>query len=52
MEIEFGSFQKEIHIPFEINEDQASSHYKDGLLKICLPKGTRKSKASIEISLE
>lgn len=52
MEIDFGSFQKEIHIPFEVDKDNASSHHEDGLLKIRLPKARRTLKKPIEISLK
>jgi HSP20 family protein len=52
MEIGFGSFHKEILVPFEIDRERAISHYKDGLLKITLPKTTRESKRSIDIEAE
>lgn len=38
IEIDFGSFQKEIHIPFALEANSATSQYKAGLLKIRLPK--------------
>lgn len=52
MEIDFGSFQKRIHIPFAVDKDRATSEYKDGLLKINLPKATKELRKSIEISVE
>lgn len=52
MEIDSGSFQKQIYIPFAVDKDRATSQYKGGLLKITLPKAARMPKKSIEISLE
>ena len=52
IEIDSGSFQKQIHIPFAVDKNRATSQYKDGFLKISLPKAPRTPKESIEISLE
>jgi HSP20 family protein len=52
MEIDSGIFQKQIYIPFTVDEGKATSRYKDGLLRISLPKGTRKKKESIRISVK
>jgi HSP20 family protein len=34
----YGSFQRTIQIPYEVNADQVSAQFKDGVLKITLPK--------------
>jgi len=52
IEIDSGPFQKQIHIPFAVDKDRATSQYRDGLLKISLPKVPKTLKKSIEISLE
>lgn len=52
IEIDSGFFQKQIYIPFEVDKDSATSHYKDGLLKIVLPKVRQPLKKKLEISLK
>jgi HSP20 family protein len=50
MEVDFGSFEKRLRVPSEVEKEKATSHYKDGLLTVILPKGRKKLKTSIEIS--
>jgi HSP20 family protein len=38
MEINYGPFQKEIRFPSPIERTAISAHYRDGLLKVVLPK--------------
>jgi len=38
MEINYGSFQKEIHFPNPIDRAGISAHYREGFLKVVLPK--------------
>ncbi len=52
MEIDFGSFQRQIHIPFKVDTERATSSYKDGLLRISLPKMSKEARESIRISLK
>jgi HSP20 family protein len=50
----YGSFQRTITVPYEINPDQVSAHFKDGVLKIMLPKpadaASRKQGRKIEVN--
>jgi HSP20 family protein len=49
----YGSFQRTITVPYEINPDQVSAHFKDGVLKITLPKAdaaARKHGRKIEVN--
>jgi len=38
MEITHGPFQRTIYLPSEVNPEQATAVYKDGVLEIALPK--------------
>jgi HSP20 family protein len=38
MEIGHGPFQREIHLPADVNPDELRDVYKDGILQIALPK--------------
>jgi HSP20 family protein len=38
MEINYGPFQKEIHFPNRIDRSAISAHYREGFLKVVLPK--------------
>lgn len=49
IEIDSGSFQKQIHIPFEVDKDHTTSHYRNGLLRITLPKAKRPRKKKVDI---
>jgi len=37
MEITHGAFQRELHLPSEVNAEAAKAVYKDGILEITLP---------------
>jgi HSP20 family protein len=50
MEVDTGSFEKRIRVPFEVEKERAASHYKDGLLTVVLPKTRNKLNTQIEIS--
>jgi len=52
MEIDFGCFQKNIRVPFDIDRENATSKYKDGLLEITLPKARIADREKIEIIVE
>ena len=38
MEIGHGPFQREIHLPADVNPDEVRTVYKDGILQLSLPK--------------
>jgi HSP20 family protein len=40
MEIDHGSFSREVELPLDVKQEQIAAHYKDGLLWIELPKKT------------
>jgi HSP20 family protein len=40
MEIDHGSFSREVELPLDVRHEQIAAHYKDGLLWIELPKKT------------
>jgi HSP20 family protein len=40
MEIDHGSFSREVELPLDVRQEQIAAHYKDGLLWIELPKKT------------
>ncbi|MBW2059174.1 MAG: Hsp20/alpha crystallin family protein [Deltaproteobacteria bacterium] len=52
MEIDFGSFKKQIRIPFAVDREKVTSQYRNGLLRIILPRCKEDRRRSIEISLE
>jgi HSP20 family protein len=52
MEIDSGAFVRKLYIPSAIDADHTTSHYKDGLLRISLPKVSRPLKEPIRIPLE
>ena len=38
MEIDYGEFASDVHIPFQIDSDKIDATYGDGFLKVVLPK--------------
>ncbi len=49
-EMKRGSFERIVQLPAEIDEDNVSAEYKDGILKVEIPKTERKKqKKQIEI---
>ena len=42
MEIRFGRFEVAVELPTDLDMERASAEYKDGFLKILLPKSDRK----------
>jgi HSP20 family protein len=49
MESSYGSFSRSVRLPVEVNEDKIKANYKDGILKITLPKAKEAKKKSIKI---
>ncbi len=52
MERFFGSFMRAIQLPCEIQEEKIQATYKDGVLKIVLPKKPEEVKKVIKINVE
>jgi len=52
MERYYGSFMRSIQLPCEIEEDKISATYKNGVLKIILPKKPEEKKKVIKINVE
>ncbi len=52
MERYYGSFMRSIQLPCEIEEDKISATYKDGVLKIVLPKKPEEKKKVIKVKVE
>ncbi len=46
----FGSFERSFQLPSEVNSDKADATFKNGVLKIKLPKSESESGKSIKIS--
>ena len=51
MERFYGSFMRSIQLPCEIEEDKIEASYKDGVLKIVLPKKPEEKKKVIKINV-
>lgn len=49
MEIVHGPFQRAIHLPGEVNPQEASAVYKDGILEIVLPRAAPSRGAHLRI---
>jgi len=52
MERFYGSFMRAIHLPCEINEEKIQATYKNGVLKIVLPKKPEEKKKVIKVNVE
>ncbi len=52
MERYYGSFMRAIQLPCEVQEDKVEARYKDGVLKIVLPKKPEEVKKVIKINVE
>ena len=52
MERFYGTFMRTIQLPCEVQEDKVEAHYKDGVLKIVLPKKPEEVKKVIKIQVE
>lgn len=51
-EIRRGSFQRSVQLPAQVVGDQASAEYKNGILKITLPKAPESKTKSIKIEVK
>ncbi len=52
VERSYGAFTRAIQLPGEIQSDKISASYKDGILKITLPKSEEAKKKEIKIKVE
>jgi len=48
----YGKFTRQIHLPKPIEGDKASAFYKNGVLKIVLPKTEESKKKEIKVTVE
>ena len=52
VERSYGSFTRSIRLPKEVQNDKISASYKDGILKVTLPKSEEAKKKEIKIKVE
>ena len=52
VERSYGSFVRSVQLPKEVQGDKISASYKDGILKIALPKSEEAKKKEIRIKVE
>jgi HSP20 family protein len=48
-EIHRGSFERAIRLPAAVNEDAVKAEYKDGVLKVTMPKTEVKKKGRVKV---
>lgn len=48
-EVRYGSFHRAIALPCAVDGDQAAAEYKDGVLKVTVPKAAQAKKKTIQI---
>ena len=48
----YGSFQRTIQLPSEVMADRAKASYKDGVLKITVPKSTKAIPKEIKVEIQ
>lgn len=51
-EIKYGSFERFVRLPFEVQSDKTSAHYQDGVLKIVMPKKSVTKAEKIKVSVK
>ena len=52
VERSYGSFVRSVRLPKEVQGDKISASYKDGILKVALPKSEEAKKKEIKIKVE
>jgi HSP20 family protein len=52
IERSYGSFTRSVHLPKEVKRDKIAASYKNGILKITLPKSEEAKKEEIKIRVE
>jgi len=52
IERSYGAFSRSIRLPREVQSDKINASYKNGLLKVTLPKSEEAKKKEIKIKVE
>ena len=52
VERSYGSFARTIRLPREVQSDKISASYKNGILKVTLPKSEEAKKKEVKIKVE
>ncbi len=52
VERSYGSFVRSVHLPAEVKHDKISASYKNGVLKVVLPKSEESKKKEIKVKVE
>jgi HSP20 family protein len=52
IERHYGSFARSVHLPKEVKRDKISASYKDGVLRVVLPKSEEAKKKEVKIKVE
>jgi HSP20 family protein len=52
VERKYGSFSRSVRLPHEVKSDKIKANYKDGVLKITLPKSEEAKKKEVKIKVE
>jgi HSP20 family protein len=52
IERSYGSFTRSVHLPREVQSDKISAAYKNGVLKVTLPKSEEAKKKEVKIKVE
>ena len=51
MEIRFGAFERQINLPEPVDSEQATASYRDGFLRVVLPKRRRSHRTDIAVEV-
>lgn len=49
-EVRYGSFHRAVALPCSVEGDQADAQYKDGMLRVSIPKAVAAAKKTIKVS--
>jgi HSP20 family protein len=52
VERRYGAFARSVRLPHEVKSDKIKANYKDGVLKITLPKSEEAKKKEVKIKVE
>ncbi len=50
LERAYGFFERTMHLPAEVDQDNVKAHYRHGVLSIFLPKSSRKRSQSVRVT--
>lgn len=48
----YGSFQRSVELPVEVDADKVAAHYKDGVLELVLPKSEKAKPKQIKVDVK